>query len=81
MQCVVYKSRKKTDTYIFVEVEGNFKRVPDTLLQMLGDLEMVMTVDLDKRDKLAQVDPRQVEINLLEQGYFLQLPPKAYIPG
>ena len=81
MQCIVYKSRKKSDTYIFVENENDFERVPDALRQMLGDLEMVMRVDLDQRDKLAQADPRQVKASLLEQGYFLQLPPTAYITG
>lgn len=81
MQCVVYKSNKKMDTYLFVEKEGGFDRVPESLLQILGGLELVMSVDLEKRDKLAQVDPQQVKDTLIEQGYFLQLPPTAYISG
>ena len=81
MQCVVYKSRKKSDTYIFLESENDFERVPDSLLQMLGELEMVMSVDLAQRDKLAQADPLQVKASLQEHGYYLQLPPTAYITG
>ena len=81
MQCAVYKSNKKMDTYLFVEKEAEFERVPDSLLKMLGELEFVMSVDLDERDKLAQADPQQVKESLIEQGYFLQLPPSAYISG
>jgi len=81
MQCVVYKSNKKMDTYLFVEKEDEFERVPDSLLSILGELELVMSVDLDKRDKLAQADPQQIKTSLNEQGYFLQLPPTAYVSG
>ncbi|WP_455220920.1 YcgL domain-containing protein [Kaarinaea lacus] len=81
MICAVYKSHKKFDTYLYVEPDQGFKRVPQTLLDMLGKLEFVMDVDLDKRDKLAQADLQQVKAALIEQGYYLQLPPKAYLSG
>jgi hypothetical protein len=77
--CAVYKSHKKFDTYLYVEPDQEFERVPQTLLDMLGKLEFVMEVDLNKRDKLAQADLQQVKAALVEQGYYLQLPPKAYI--
>jgi uncharacterized protein YcgL (UPF0745 family) len=79
--CAVYKSVKKPDTYLFVMSGEEFERVPRALLAILGKLEFVMTVNLDKRDKLAQSDPQQVKTALLEQGYYLQLPPKAYSAG
>ena len=81
MICAVYKSYKKLDAYLYVEPDQEFKRVPQTLLDMLGKLEFVMEVDLDKRDKLAQADLQQVKAALVEQGYYLQLPPKAYLSG
>jgi len=81
MQCSIYKSRKKSDTYLYVETQDNFERVPKTLLNMLGRLEFVMILDLEQRSKLAQTDPQQVISSLQQQGYFLQLPPKAYIRG
>jgi len=79
--CAVYKSHKKVDTYLYVEPDQEFERVPQALLDMLGKLEFVMDVDLEKRDRLAQADLQQVKAALVEQGYFLQLPPKAYISG
>lgn len=69
------------DAYLFVEPDQEFKRVPQVLLDMLGRLEYVMEVDLDQRDKLAQADLQQVKTALSEQGYYLQLPPKAYVTG
>jgi uncharacterized protein len=79
LQCVIYRSNKKIDTYLFIEKEGDFQRVPQTLIDMLGNLELVMSLDLDTRDKLAQADPDDVKAALHEQGYYLQLPPKAYV--
>ena len=81
MICAVYKSQKKLDAYLFVEPDQEFQRVPQALLDMLGRLEYVMEVDLDQRDKLAQADLQQVKTALSEQGYYLQLPPKAYVTG
>ena len=81
MQCVIYRSSKKYDTYLFVEQEDEFSRVPDSLLGMLGKLEKVMALDLAEREKLAQASPEQVMKALQEQGYYLQLPPNAYING
>lgn len=80
MHCVVYKSLKKYDAYLFVEKEGEFDRVPETLLSLLGKLELVMPLELDENRSLAQADPKQVIESLQEQGYYLQLPPKSYIP-
>jgi uncharacterized protein YcgL (UPF0745 family) len=75
MQCVVYKASKKQDSYLFVASEGDFSRVPDSLLRMLGALELVMTLELSPERKLAQADVTHVMRQLQEFGYYLQLPP------
>ena len=81
MKCAIYKSGKKTDCYLFVEQEDCFERVPESLLKMLGALEHVMTIDLDKRKKLSQADPVNVKNLIIEQGYFLQMPATDYRAG
>ena len=81
MHCYIYKSNKKADYYLFVEQENNFERVPQTLLKMLGKLELVMTIDLDQREKLSQTSPAEVKQLLIDQGYFLQLPADHYKTG
>lgn len=73
--CVIYKGKKKADTYLYVEREGDFSRVPEALLGMLGELSEVMALELTASRRLAQADVEQVMQLLVEQGYFLQLPP------
>ena len=75
MQCAIYKSNKKADTYLYVQEEGNFSRVPQDLLRLLGRLDLVMTLELTPDRTLAWADPEQVRQQLETQGYYLQLPP------
>ena len=81
MNCAIYKSSKKTDYYLFVEQEDQFERVPESLLNMLGSLQWVMSINLDEREKLSQADPEEVKKLLVEQGYYLQMPPSHYQSG
>jgi len=75
MLCFVYKSLKKSDTYLFLKDKDHFEDVPEALRGMLGKLEFVMEVDLAQREKLAQADTEQVCLQLNRQGFYLQLPP------
>ncbi|MBU1191236.1 MAG: YcgL domain-containing protein [Gammaproteobacteria bacterium] len=76
MKCVIYKGDRKQDTYLYIEREGDFSRVPEALLKMLGVLEWVMALELTPERTLVQADPEQVRRQLTEQGYYLQMPPQ-----
>ncbi|MBI3773958.1 MAG: YcgL domain-containing protein [Gammaproteobacteria bacterium] len=76
--CTIYRSAKKADSYLYVERENEFARVPQALLDMLGPLTLVMSLELHSRRKLAQVDVTQVMAQLQQQGYFLQMPPGSW---
>ena len=76
MQCVIYKGRRKADTYLYVERVADFSRVPAALLELLGELELVLQLTLSPERQLAQADVEQVRRQLREQGYFLQMPPR-----
>lgn len=76
MKCVVYKGSRKQDTYLYIEREDDFERVPESLLKMLGGLQRVMALELTAERTLAQADPEQVRRLLREQGYYLQMPPQ-----
>ena len=76
MQCYIYKGRRKPDTYLYIERENDFTRVPDALLELLGTLEFVLALELTPERKLAQADAAEVRRQLAADGYFLQLPPK-----
>lgn len=79
MQCAVYKSSRKADTYLYVLAGDALSRVPDALLQMLGPLEWVMELELHPQRTLARADVRQVMTQLESSGYFLQMPPPAHL--
>lgn len=76
MHCAIYKGPKKTDHYLYVEQEDDFSRVPQALLDFLGELQLIISLELGPERKLAQADAEQVRTALREQGYYLQMPPR-----
>ena len=78
MYCYVYKSLRKSDSYLYIKERDAFDVIPDTLRTLLGRLQFVMELDLGGRDKLANADPAEVMRLLDTQGYYLQLPPADY---
>jgi uncharacterized protein len=75
MLCVVYKSPKKAETYLFVERRDDFSRVPSSLLETFGTPKLAMIVNLATKTHLAQADLGKVRLALKSQGFYLQLPP------
>lgn len=80
MQCVVYKGKKKIDCYLYVKQKDDFNDVPESLMEMLGELEYIMNLDLAGRNKLGYADIEEVRRLLDEQGFFLQMPPGEGYP-
>ena len=74
MNCFVYKGKKKTDTYLYLDRENDFSAVPEALLRLLGELQEVIRFELDADKKLAQADPVKVMEALGSQGFYLQTP-------
>ncbi|MBQ4797184.1 hypothetical protein F9U41_24525, partial [Pectobacterium versatile] len=61
--------------YLYVEKKDDFSRVPDELMKNFGLPHLVMILPLDGRKKLASADIGKVKQMLIEQGFYLQLPP------
>lgn len=76
MQCHVYASLRKPDSYLWLARHDGFEVVPESLLLMLGELRFVMDVQLDASRKLPTQDTEQVLDHLRSQGWHLQLPPQ-----
>ncbi|CAM2777739.1 YcgL domain-containing protein [Vibrio rarus] len=74
MICAIYKSNKKPGMYLYITKKDDFSPVPEQLMQMFGKPTMVMVVNLAKRS-LATVDVDKVKESLLNDGFFLQIPP------
>lgn len=76
MQCFVYASRRKLDSYLWLGRRDAFDHLPESLLQLLGELRFVMEVQLDEQRRLPVEDAAQVLVHLRTQGWHLQLPPQ-----
>ncbi|MFM2481112.1 YcgL domain-containing protein [Celerinatantimonas sp. YJH-8] len=76
MLCYVYKSPKKEQTYLYIVKRGDFSQVPQVLLDKFGTPGFVMPINLDTQNKLALADITKVKEQLLERGFYLQLPPQ-----
>jgi uncharacterized protein YcgL (UPF0745 family) len=79
MQCFIYRSCKKTDTYLYLSEEDKLNELPDGLDKLLGHLEFVMELDLGKIKRLQNADLVEVRQYLEEVGYYLQLPRELHV--
>lgn len=75
MLTAVYKGSKKSDAYLYVQKRDDFSRVPEPLMESFGQPIFVLMLNLAKRNSLAIADIDKVRRLLVEQGYYLQLPP------
>jgi len=79
MICAVYKSERKSDTYLYVvkqaDPEKTLEVVPESVAQPLGKLVHVMDIDLSSREQLARVDIEKLKAALQEKGLYIQMPP------
>ena len=77
MNCRIYRSEKKPETYLYLAENISFPDLPDELQQIFGEPLLVMDLVLSAGRKLAQVDVSNVIDALDTDGFFLQLPPKT----
>ncbi|AOM39904.1 YcgL domain-containing protein [Xenorhabdus hominickii] len=75
MICVIYKSLKRDQTYLYIEKKDDFLRVPEELLKTFGEPQYSMMISLAEKQKLANADIEKVKSALNEQGFYLQVPP------
>jgi uncharacterized protein YcgL (UPF0745 family) len=74
MQCFVYRSSRRADTYLYLARRDDFSGVPVSLLDLLGRPEFALEFELTADRRLAQEDATTVLANLKTQGYHVQLP-------
>lgn len=78
MQAYVYKSTRKTDTFVYLAERDDFQRIPETLREPLGELAFVLEVALTAERKLARENTETVRQNLASQGFHIQFPPQIF---
>lgn len=79
MRCVVYKSRRKPDTFLYLRADLGAETLPPAVAAMLGELERVLDLDLVPGRTLAREDPEVVRANLAASGFHIQFPPGMVI--
>ena len=72
----VYRTRRRTDLYLYVDHAEDLTRVPEELLARFGEPVVALSVNLTPDRKLARAGAPEVLAAIEEQGYFLQLPPQ-----
>ncbi|MGL9735249.1 MAG: YcgL domain-containing protein [Symbiopectobacterium sp.] len=75
MFCVIYRSAKRDQTYLYIDKKDDFSRVPEALMKSFGTLQLVMLLPLDGSKKLASADIEKVKQALKDEGFYLQIPP------
>ncbi|HSX60581.1 MAG TPA: YcgL domain-containing protein [Tahibacter sp.] len=75
MNCFVYKSLRRAETYVYLRERDAFQLLPATLAATLGPLNFVIELALSPERKLAREDVETVIANLRGPGFHLQLPP------
>jgi len=75
MNCFVYRSNLQSGMYLYLEKKDDFSNVPDSLMQLLGDMEFSFEFNLSVERKLVKAEAEEVLRIMSENGYFLQMPP------
>ncbi len=53
MICVIYRSLKRDQTYLYIEKKDDFSRVPEALLKTFGQPQYSMMISLSNRKKIS----------------------------
>lgn len=71
----VYKSPNKDETYLYVSIQDDLKRVPEELLETFGKPELVTKIVVTAEKQLARAEGKDVLDAMKSKGFYLQLPP------
>jgi uncharacterized protein YcgL (UPF0745 family) len=73
LQCYIYRSELKADTYLYLLEKDDFSVVPAELLKVFGQPQFSFQFELTPERQLAKEDPGEVYRNLKDQGFHLQM--------
>lgn len=79
IECAVYKSQKKDETYVFIPTTTPLSDLPEELLKVLGQAEKIMTLNLTPEKKMARGNASVIMKSIEEQGFYLQMPENPQI--
>lgn len=75
INCHVYRSKYKQGMYIYLREKDGFDALPKDLRNKLGALEFTFSMALSESKKLVRSDAKEVMLQLVKDGFYLQMPP------
>jgi len=79
IDCTVYKSLKKDETYVFIPESSTLADLPIELISVLGKTEEVMRLALTPEKKMARGNADEIMKSIQNQGFHLQMPENPQI--
>lgn len=80
MHCIVYRSSRRPETFVYVADAAALAKLPPPLQQALGALTEALRFELTPERRLAREDARRVLENIASIGYHVQFPPAERVP-
>ena len=71
----VFRSRRNSDTYLYMPRGAAFADLPEALQQVFGSPELALSLNLESGRQLARYSSDEILAELKAQGFFLQMPP------
>ncbi len=73
--CVVLRSPKKADTYLYLPKDADFEALPDVLQALFTPQQVAMNLLVKPEKKYARLTGAELLEHFNDPGYFMQLPP------
>jgi uncharacterized protein len=73
----VFRSPRQQEMYLYVDKAHGLVDVPEPLMRRFGEPEPFMVVLLGPERRLARANAAEVLQKIVDQGYYLQMPPTA----
>lgn len=73
MWCYIYRSPKKENSYLYIDTENDFSKVPDVLMNVFGEPVLVMKVLLDGKRQFVVGSSQDIEDKIKQDGFFVQM--------
>lgn len=73
----IFRSPRRAEMYLYLPRPAQFDQLPEALQTQFGEPEHVMDLLLTPERRLARVDVVRVLNGIIEQGFYLQLPPSS----
>ncbi|MFG1496684.1 YcgL domain-containing protein [Saccharospirillum sp. HFRX-1] len=73
----IFRSPRRAEMYLYLPRPAQFDELPEALQTQFGEPEHVMDLLLTPERRLARVDVVRVLNDIIEKGFYLQMPPSA----